>query len=36
LDEIAELRSQWRAQGLAAEVISERTQALLSERGWGA
>jgi precorrin-2 dehydrogenase/sirohydrochlorin ferrochelatase len=36
LDEIADLRSQWRAQGLAANVISERTQALLSERGWGA
>jgi precorrin-2 dehydrogenase/sirohydrochlorin ferrochelatase len=36
LDEIAELRAQWRAQGLAANVVSERTQALLAERGWAA
>jgi precorrin-2 dehydrogenase/sirohydrochlorin ferrochelatase len=36
LDEIADLRAQWRAQGLAANVVSERTQALLSERGWAA
>ena len=36
LDEIADLRAQWRAQGIAADVVSERTRALLSERGWAA
>ena len=36
LDEIADLRTQWRAQGLSPDVVSERTQALLSERGWAA
>ena len=36
LDEIADLRSEWRAQGLSATVVSERTQALLFERGWAA
>ena len=36
LDEIADLRAQWRAQGLTPDVVSERTQALLSERGWAA
>jgi precorrin-2 dehydrogenase/sirohydrochlorin ferrochelatase len=36
LDEIADLRAQWRAQGVSANVVSERTQALLSERGWAA
>ena len=36
MDEIADLRAQWRAQGLSANVVSERTQALLSERGWAA
>jgi precorrin-2 dehydrogenase len=36
LDEIADLRAQWRAQGLSPNVVSERTQALLSERGWAA
>src|SRR5882672_7037295 len=36
LDEIADLRAQWRAQGIAANVVSERTQALLAERGWAA
>src|SRR5882672_4236536 len=36
LDEIADLRAQWRAQGLSPDVVSERTQALLSERGWAA
>ena len=36
LDEIADLRLQWRAQGIDANVVSERTQALLAERGWAA
>jgi precorrin-2 dehydrogenase / sirohydrochlorin ferrochelatase len=36
LDEIADLRAEWRAQGLSANVVSERTQALLLERGWAA
>jgi precorrin-2 dehydrogenase/sirohydrochlorin ferrochelatase len=36
LDEVAELREQWRAQGLSPNAVSERTQALLSERGWAA
>ena len=36
LDEIADLRTQWRAQGLSANVVFERLQALLSERGWAA
>ena len=36
LDEIADLRAQWRAQGIAANVVSERTQALVAERGWAA
>src|SRR6267154_3172042 len=36
LDEIADLRAQWRLQGLSPNVVSERTQAFLSERGWAA
>ena len=36
LDEIADLRNQWRAQGVDAKAVSERTQALLAERGWAA
>jgi precorrin-2 dehydrogenase/sirohydrochlorin ferrochelatase len=36
LDEIADLRAQWRAEGLSPKLVSERTQALLSERGWAA
>src|ERR1700694_448610 len=36
LDEIADLRAQWRADGIDANVVSERTQALLAERGWAA
>jgi precorrin-2 dehydrogenase/sirohydrochlorin ferrochelatase len=36
LDEIADLRAQWRAQGLSPNVVLERMQALLSERGWAA
>jgi precorrin-2 dehydrogenase/sirohydrochlorin ferrochelatase len=36
LDEFADLRAQWRAQGISAKGVSERTQALLSERGWAA
>jgi precorrin-2 dehydrogenase/sirohydrochlorin ferrochelatase len=36
LDEIADLRSQWRTQGLSPNLVSERTQALLAERGWAA
>ncbi|HMI97416.1 MAG TPA: NAD(P)-dependent oxidoreductase [Micropepsaceae bacterium] len=36
LDEVADLRNQWRAQGLTPNAVSERTQALFSERGWAA
>jgi precorrin-2 dehydrogenase/sirohydrochlorin ferrochelatase len=36
LDEVANLRNQWRAQGLSPNAVSERTQALFSERGWAA
>ena len=36
LDEIADLRTKWRAQGLSPNLVSERTQALLAERGWAA
>ncbi len=36
LDEISDLRAQWRAEGIGANVVSERTQALLAERGWAA
>jgi precorrin-2 dehydrogenase/sirohydrochlorin ferrochelatase len=36
LDEIAQLRAEWKAQGLNPKVVSERTQALLAERGWAA
>jgi precorrin-2 dehydrogenase/sirohydrochlorin ferrochelatase len=34
LDEIAGLRQAWRAQGAAASEVSQRTRALLAERGW--
>jgi precorrin-2 dehydrogenase/sirohydrochlorin ferrochelatase len=34
LDEIAQLRAQWRAQGTSPDIVSERTRALISERGW--
>ena len=36
LGEIADLRAQWRAAGIDANAVSERTQALLAERGWAA
>ena len=36
VDEVAGLRAEWRAQGLSPNVVSERTRALLSERGWAA
>ena len=34
LDEIADLRGQWRAEGADPNEVSVRTRAVLSERGW--
>ncbi|HXJ00817.1 MAG TPA: NAD(P)-dependent oxidoreductase [Micropepsaceae bacterium] len=34
LEEIAALRQQWRAAGVAPDEVSLRTRALLTERGW--
>jgi precorrin-2 dehydrogenase/sirohydrochlorin ferrochelatase len=36
LDEVAALRAQWRAEGMSPKLVSQHTQALLSERGWAA
>lgn len=34
LDELAELRKAWRAEGVGASEVSARTRAHLSQRGW--
>ena len=34
LDEVAQSRSQWRAEGVSPDIVSERTRALIAERGW--
>jgi precorrin-2 dehydrogenase/sirohydrochlorin ferrochelatase len=34
LDEMAELRRLWREEGLAPDLISERTRAFIGEKGW--
>jgi precorrin-2 dehydrogenase/sirohydrochlorin ferrochelatase len=34
LDEIADLRNAWRAEGASPNEVSRRTRALLSEREW--
>lgn len=34
LDEIANLRRQWRAEGASPTDVSQRTRAVVSERGW--
>jgi precorrin-2 dehydrogenase/sirohydrochlorin ferrochelatase len=34
LDEISDLRGQWRAEGVTPDEVSARTRNLLNERGW--
>ena len=34
MEEVGQSRSQWRAEGLSAHDVSDRTRALVAEKGW--
>jgi precorrin-2 dehydrogenase/sirohydrochlorin ferrochelatase len=34
MEEVSESRSAWRAEGLSAHDVSDRTRALIAEKGW--